>query len=192
MAKKICRRFLMGGPNILGNQTTSMFRMAAVKARERFYVETSVNGDADTAVEVLCTGKFGFVHEVLSVLRMDRDSLTISRQDFDMGTLTRRVLLEKYGERFLDAGTLAREKRRRRFRHLRAVGKGLVLRKSPEFWKFHRDGLKDAGLELSNAGIAFGAAAYILQTILNIESTFHRFVHKFSDEPHLNDRYNDD
>lgn len=171
---EICRRYLMDGPYQFGSPTTSMFRMSEVRSRPDFYPVNSVVGDADVAMQVLSDSKFALVHQVLTFARVRDDSISAERNDFHVNALTRLILLEKYGTRFLDQATFRRARRRLRNRHLCVLGEGFLLRKSKQFWEFQEAGLAEADIRMSRFKIWLGAAIVFFRWLLNPELSLRR------------------
>jgi glycosyltransferase involved in cell wall biosynthesis len=167
--RELCRRYLLGGPYIFGNPTTCLYRMREVRTRPDFYPTHTVMGDTEVAVQILDGADFGFVHQVLSFVRTENDSVSTRLTGFGIDPLTRRILLEKYGERFLEPDELARERRRLRRRHYRVLGEGLLLRKPRRFWALHRAELAQAGLKIRPFLVVVGALVMAVRLSLNLE-----------------------
>ncbi len=168
---ELCRRYLQDGPYLFGSPTSQLYRMADVQARDPFFPETGVIADADAAMDLVLDRRFGFVHETLTFIRTSNESITTTRGDFNIDALTRRVLLEKYGRRVMDEETFRRWRGILARRHYRVLGEGWLKRLGPKFWAFHREGMTDAGLEISRMGVAMGAAAVLFRYPLNLEQT---------------------
>ncbi len=169
--RELCRRYLLDGPYILGNPSTSMFRMREVEAREDFYPEQTWLGDADVAMQILTGGKFGFVHQVLAFIRKEKGSISHGIEDFNIDALSRRVLLEKYGRLCLDPATFERQRRRLINRHYRVLGEGLLLRRPAGFWNLHRVAMADAGLSISGLRLSLGALIVAVRWLVNPEAS---------------------
>ena len=165
----LCRRYFLDGPYIFGNPTSQLFRTADVLAMDPFFDEHSLSADADTAVRLVLGRKFGFVHQVLSFARRDNESISSAHKAFNINILTRRVLLEKYGRKVLDADTFEQRRKTFRRRHYQVLGEGWLARQGTEFWDFHREGLAEAGLAISRKGLAAGVMLTLMRRLLNPE-----------------------
>lgn len=177
---ELCRRYLKGGPYIFGNPTSQLYRAADVREAATFFPEESVIADADAAVRLLLGRRFGFVHQVLSFSRRNNESISDSHADFNIDLLTRRVLLERYGARVLDASTFASESRKIDRRYRRMLGEAWLLRRGRAFWEFHRRGLADVGLRISAADIFTGVLMATGRSFANLEGAFRRLTTRIS------------
>jgi len=173
---ELCRRYFLDGPYIFGNPTSQLYRTADVLAMRPFFDERSLSADADVAARLVLGRKFGFVHQVLSFARRDNESISSAHETFNINILTRRVLLEKYGRKVLDADTFAERRRTFRRRHYQVLGEGWLTRQGTDFWDFHRRGLAEGGLEISRKGIAAGVALILLRRLLNPEMALRQLL----------------
>lgn len=171
---EVLRRYLHDGPYLFGSPTTHLYRMQDVKARYAFYSETSVFEDTEVAVELVLGRKLGFVHQVLSFVRTSNDSLSGQRDDYHIDALTRRVLIEKYGQRVLDDLALRRIKRRLARRHHRVLGEAFLLRRPSTFWDLHLAAAAEAGFRTGTRDIVAGSLVTILRWLANPETTLRR------------------
>jgi len=172
---ELCRRYMLGGPFIFGNPTSHLYRMADVHRSPSFYSESSPIADADAAVRLLLNGKFGFVHQTLSFSRRTNDSISTRNKDYDIDTLTRRMILEMYGTYCLDTPTLKLLRRRWSGRHNRVLAEGWLFGYGQPFWELHQAGLADAGLQISRIRIVGALLVVVLRYFANLEDTIRRF-----------------
>lgn len=167
----LCRRYLLDGRYVFGNPTTQLYRMADVQARPAFYDEASVIADADAAVRLLIGRKFGFVHQVLSFTRRSNDSISEASKDYNINIITRRMLLETYGQALLDGATYQRRRVVLARRHYRVLGEGLLKRRGAPFWELHRNGLQRVGLRIAKPAVIAGAIVVLLRWGLDLLTT---------------------
>lgn len=172
--KELCRRYFRGGRYIFGNPTTSMLRMDFVQSREELYPTDSLISDTELICEALVTGKFAHTHQVGCLVRRRQDSITHSRRDFDMDTVTRRVLLEKYGHLCLHEQELAKLRRLYQRRHERVLADGILTFKSARFWEFHNSLMRYAGLEKNRTMLGIACVVVVIRWLANLETTVRR------------------
>jgi len=173
---ELCRRYMLGGPFIFGNPTSHLYRMIDIQESPNFYSESSPIADADAAVRLLLRGKFGFVHQTLSFSRRTNDSISTRNKDYDIDTLTRRMILEMYGGYCLDSSTLKTLRRRWSGRHNRVLAEGWLFRYGHPFWDLHSAGLAEAGLKISWFRVFGAFLVVVLRYFANLEGTIRRLA----------------
>lgn len=170
--REVGRRYLLDGPYVLGNPTTSLYRTSVVRECPAFFPPEARTGDAHAAMRVLADHRLGFVHQVLSVARKRVGSISERWGHMGIDALTRRVLTERYGERFLAPDELARQRRLAERRHYRVLGEGVLRRHPTAFWDLHRHELEAVGLEIGRAKLALWTAAVAGRMLLHPEWWF--------------------
>jgi glycosyltransferase involved in cell wall biosynthesis len=150
-----CRMRLLGGPYVFGTPSSVLFRSDIVRSRHAFYNESNLHADAEACVEFLGDHDFGFVHQVLTFVRVREDSLT-SRSS-ELNTYLAGLLHElvNYGRKYLSTEEL----QLRIAEHLRSyydyLGEQVYCERDREFWSFHRGKLAAAGHPLSARRLAW-------------------------------------
>ncbi len=164
--REACRFQLLHHPDqsIFGPPTSHLFRADLVRAKDSFYDAESLLEDYEIFFEHLESSDFGFVHQVLSYVRMDNENESITRSISDYGPYLLHALisLKRFGRRYLDEKEYARRLRTVSSRYYRLLGRGYLRRRSSPFWEYHRKGLKTIGVELTPlklSGYALLAAA---------------------------------
>jgi hypothetical protein len=96
-------------------------------------------------MQILEHWDFSFVHQVLSVLRLDEvnESVSAGLRNFQPKAPDRNVLVQPYAPAFLEAGEAAalRKESKREYCPRRARGPA----SRPAFWQHHKKGLKTLG-----------------------------------------------
>ena len=148
-----CRFQLLHHPDqsIFGPPTSHLFRSDLVLGRDPFYDADSVLEDYEVLFELLKSNDFGFVHQVLSYVRMDNtnESITHSISDFGPYLLHALIALRRYGPFYLDEHEYERRLKAISSRYFRLLGRGFLRRRSSPFWEYHKSGLKTIGIELT-------------------------------------------
>lgn len=166
-----CRMRLLGGPYVFGTPSSVLFRCDIVRSRHAFYNESNLHADSEACFEFLGDHDFGFVHQVLTFVRVREDSLTSYSSQFN--TYLPAVLHElvKYGQKYLSAEEL----QRRIAEHLRSyydyLGEQVYYEPGREFWSFHRGKLAAAGHPLSARRLAWSAFRCGLRLALTPKQT---------------------
>jgi glycosyltransferase involved in cell wall biosynthesis len=148
-----CRFQLLHHPDqsIFGPPTSHLFRSDLVLGRDPFYDADSVLEDYEVLFELLKSNDFGFVHQVLSYVRMDNTNESITRTISDFGPylLHALIALKRYGPFYLDEHEYEQRLKTISSRYFRLLGRGVLGRRSAPFWEYHRSGLKTIGIELT-------------------------------------------
>jgi len=174
--RDVCRRHLLFGGSVFGSPTSLMYRADLVRAREHFYSVTSYYEDSQTCYELLAGCRYGFVHDVLTGVRTDPESMSAGLITYNAWTLHELMLVRQFGPRDLTPDEYRTRQRELSRRYFRFLG-GAALRGRPkEFWEYHRVGLAEIGISLSRTRIAVLAAGAALDLLLNPKSTVERLL----------------
>jgi glycosyltransferase involved in cell wall biosynthesis len=151
--RDICRERLLGGPYVFGTGTSHMFRADEVRRRDSFYNVKNLHCDSEVFFQILQTGDFGFIHQILHYTRAP-EAESYTTYAFKRRTLEAMVLYEflTYGPVFLTSEEYARE-RKRRFKEYYAFLAQSILTGGAS-WEFHRTKLREFGLQPSRTRLA--------------------------------------
>ena len=100
--KETCRRFLLDGVFPFGSPSTVMYRACLVRAHTPFYIDGHLHEDTEAALRLLKDHDFGFVHQILTFLRFQEESITYASRDFDREALDGLIVVKQLGRLFLD------------------------------------------------------------------------------------------
>jgi glycosyltransferase involved in cell wall biosynthesis len=166
-----CRMRLLGGPYVLGTPSSVLLRGDIVRSRHAFYNESNLHADAEACVEFLGDRDFGFVHQVLTFVRVREDSLSSYSSEVNTALAGLLHELVTYGQKYLSAEEL----QRRIAEHLRSyydyLGEQVYYQRGHEFWSFHRGKLAAAGHPLSARRLAWSAIRYGVRLTLTPKQT---------------------
>jgi hypothetical protein len=143
----MARFFLRTGVFVFGSESTVMYRSSIVRETPEFLNETQLHPDTERCVEILKKWDFGFVHDVLSFLRVDNVGGTISGlvRDFKPVMLDRYIVVQRFASHFLDAQEAASLKRLVKGQYYKTLARQTIRLSPPAFWKHHRRGLASLG-----------------------------------------------
>jgi glycosyltransferase involved in cell wall biosynthesis len=182
--REVCRLRLLGGPYVFGTGTSVLYRSDIVRSRHAFYNESNLHADAEACYEFLVNHDFGFVHQVLSFIRVREGSLTSFSDSFQ--TYLPEVLynLLRYGPQYLSENELKKRLSEAIRNYYRYLGKQVYERRDQEFWRFHKGKLATLGYPLSTPRLTAAAASYALDIVLNpkrgVEGATRRVLRKLS------------
>jgi len=155
--RELCRKWILksiGQP--FGLPTSSnMFRSDVVRARQPFYSEaeeSSMAFDQEACIDVLAEHDFGFVHQVLTFVRVHDETLSSTHAN-RVNTYLYANLFEaqKYGPLYLSPEELAGRIKECLHDYYTYLGKQVYNRRDKAFWTYHREKLAGLGHPLNRA-----------------------------------------
>jgi hypothetical protein len=162
-----CRMHLLHGRFLFGSPTTVLYRATLLKKREPFYSETALHEDTELCYEVLESADLGFVHQVLSYQRVGNSGILSAVETYHWQQLDTYIIVRKFGPRFLSAAEFNRRFGRVSRYYRQLLGEGLLFRREPAFWDYHRRGLATIGETLpSRARLAWPAVRGAVKALL--------------------------
>jgi hypothetical protein len=160
--RDVCRLQLLEGRFFFGSPTSVLYRADVVRERQPFFDEKVLHDDTERAYEILATWDFGFVHQVLSCLRRNDESIMTRASAFNPYLLDKYVVLKRFGRTFLTDGEYARVFADIRGRYRRYLGESVLARRDADFWRHHQAGLASVGETLSRGRRLRWAALAVL------------------------------
>lgn len=145
----------MGNAYLFGAPTTVLMRGDLVRSRQPFYDERlTVAEDLSACWDLLRVSDFGFVHQVLTFVRTENPSILMKIRGFEPQSLDRLLLMHRHGRDFMEDEDYKLARERIVSLYYRALARGALNRKGPDFWKYHKDGLRSEGLEIHRSVLA--------------------------------------
>jgi glycosyltransferase involved in cell wall biosynthesis len=170
--RELCLKYLLGqGPSVWGPPTFVLFRSEIVRSRHAFYNESNIHADSEACLEFLEHHDFGFVHQILTFMRVQEESLTSLSQRLNTHLPYELYALTKHGPKYLSEGELKQRIRSCLREYYSYLGWQLTKRRGRDFWSFHRGRLAALGYPLSTARLAASTVAYTLGVVLNPKRT---------------------
>ena len=172
--RDVCRLQLLSNLFFFGSPTTVMYRSDVVRGTTPFYDETVPHADTEACYRSLRACDFGFVHQVLSYLRVEETSRMGALRDFFTGFLDRFIIIEKYGRDYLERDEWEALRHRARRDYFLRLAATLLSRRDPAVWRYHRDGLATIGYNLRWYTIWPELLAVSAEAVLNPLTTFRK------------------
>jgi glycosyltransferase involved in cell wall biosynthesis len=164
--KEWARRHLRGAPFVFGSPTTVMYRSALV-CSQPFYDESLLHADTEKCMEILEHWDFGFVHQVLSFLREDNESISSARRKFQRTPLDQYIITERYAPRFLEANEANDLRRKSKRAYYRILAEEALRLRGPAFWRYHEVGLKTLNTTLNRPFLVLQMLLVLLRMAAN-------------------------
>lgn len=147
--REAARMHLDGSAYLFGAPTTVLMRGSFVRSRSPFYDEDCPFAeDLSVCFDAFRTADFGFVHQVLTFVRTENDSILSRIKGFGAQSLDRLTMLQRHGADFLEPEEQDRIGRRLVNDYYRGLAAGYLDRQPQAFWDFHRNGLHALGMKL--------------------------------------------
>lgn len=169
--KDAARNYLRGGAYVFGSPTTVMYRSSLVRGQDSFYKEGLLHEDTEKCLEILEKWDFGFVHQVLSCLRTDNESISSSARAFQPGALDHYVILQRYAPVFLSQQEAAQLRKKSKLEYYSVLAQQAIRLRPPAFWRYHKQGLSTLGERLDLPTLVIGIFKEFLWMLANPGTT---------------------
>lgn len=194
--KELARLFLRTGVYVFGSPSTVMYRSSLVHQRGAFYQECLLHEDTEKCMEILEHWDFGFVHQVLSFLRADNDSISSEVRNYQPQKLDIYIIVRRYASIFLDRDEAEVLKCASKRTYYSVLAEEALRLRGPRFWRYHRDGLKTLNETLDYPYLGFRIAMKLLWMVCNpgmlllfgqesLRGVLHRVKARWNDLPSL-------
>lgn len=173
--KAVCRaQFLRlarlpgGRPYVFGTATSMLFRSDLVRQRDSFFNESNLHADTEICYDLLREHDYGFVHQVLSFMRVREGSLSSFSERFNTNLAGHLYDVMTYAPSFLTPQETERAVRLRLRGYYRFLAESLITPGwDPQFWQFHARKLRELGYPLSLVRMIRGMAGVLMGGLLN-------------------------
>jgi len=154
--RDICRKTLLGDLYVFGSPSSLLLRSDLIRNRSKFYSESSIHADKEVCFEILKNADFGFVHQVLTYTRRHNDSVTSINRNLNTHKLGKIKIFKKYGAIFLNDKEYEVRLNKMIDNYHRFLARSIFEIKNKKFWDYHRQGLKDIGIQISPLKLIIG------------------------------------
>jgi glycosyltransferase involved in cell wall biosynthesis len=132
--KDVCRATLKGQYTVFGPPTVTLLRADLVNRAENFYREDILLADADVCFKLLMNSDFGFVHQILSCVRLHEGTRTARLiEPFERQTPEMLEMQLVYGKAVLTGTEHNRLTKKKMNQYYRLLAKRLFFRKPRGF-----------------------------------------------------------
>lgn len=161
---EICRLALLGMAYPFYSPSSTMIRADLVRERQHLYDPDKLHADVEIMYEILRQHDFGFVHQVLTFIRV-HDASETARKAMPLNRIiwSNFDLLVRYGPVYLDEQELKARTRHYLNKYYKFLSESFWELRNADFWRFHSRGLESLGYPLSIPrllGAAVRAAVY--------------------------------
>jgi glycosyltransferase involved in cell wall biosynthesis len=150
---EIARWQLLEGRFFFGSPTAVLYRGSTLHERQPFYDPHALHEDTEACYEIIHGHKFGFVHQVLSYLRVEEGSISGRVRNLNPQSLDKLIALYRHGPRFLSKAKWSTAVAAHERRYYRGYVQGLLGAGSAEFVRYHRSGQAGIGYRLRKGAL---------------------------------------
>jgi glycosyltransferase involved in cell wall biosynthesis len=172
--RDLAREFLLGRCKPFGAATWFMFRSEVVRRQHAFYNEANINADEEACLDLMEHYDFGFVHQVLTLVRSRDDSLASASLELNTWKPSRLHLLLKYGPKYLNEKEQKERIDSQLRDYYRYLGGHFARGQARAFWRYHKSQLAELGYPLSFPRLLTYAGLYVADLALNPKLTARR------------------
>jgi len=169
--KELARLNLRTGLFLFGSPTTVMYRSCLVRDHQPFYAVGLLHEDTEKCMQILEHWDFGFVHQVLSLLRVDNESITGGWRTFYPNYLDRYILVQRFAATFLEPGEAAALRKQSKREYYRFLANAVLRLRKSAFWEYHRGGLETLGQSLDWPYLALQIGREMLEIVTSPGTT---------------------
>jgi glycosyltransferase involved in cell wall biosynthesis len=164
---EVCRLQLTTGLFLFGSPTTVLYRSEIIRKTARFFDQGALHDDTDACYRTLRNCDFGFIHQVLSFLRVGNDSITSRVKSFGLWHPDRFLQLTKFGPTYLEPDELSRLLEAHQTEYYRFLARRFLAGGSEKFWQYHTSALESGGERLEKRRLLKHACLELLKLVVN-------------------------
>jgi glycosyltransferase involved in cell wall biosynthesis len=140
-----------------------LIRSDIIRRRGDFYAGSHLHADVAACYETLKESDFGFVHQVLTFIRRHEDSMTsVAASPLNRTILSNLDLLHNYGPVFLTDAEFNTHWALKTRQYYHFLASSLFQLKGMDFWRYHREFLKQIGYKLHYASVFYAAFTQLI------------------------------
>ena len=174
--KEMARLYLRAGMYVFGSPTTVMYRSSIVRNQQPFYDESLLHEDTEKCMQILERWDFGFVHQLLSFLRLGNESVSSAFRGFQPEALDQYIIVQRYASLFLESSEALALKKRSKQDYYQVLATEAVRFRGPDFWRYHHAGLGTLGEKLDRVYLGLQMAGTLLWMAANPGATVVRVM----------------
>lgn len=176
--REISRWILLGKPYVFGSPTSLLLRSDLVRASESFYDESNSHRDSEACLRILKSWDFGFVHQVLTYIRIrEADGRTYS-QRYNTYLPNNIDRLLKFGPAVLSQDELSARLKCYWAMYYDYLAASVLRAREKEFWAFHREKMERMGHPLSLPRLATAVCSKVIDYLFNPKQTVEGLLKK--------------
>jgi glycosyltransferase involved in cell wall biosynthesis len=154
--REVCRMRLLTGRYVFGAPTATLVRSDFIRSMPNFYDSSNLHADSTACFRLLEHSDFGFVHQLLTFTRSRGESNTSFAEKMNSIELSFLTELLEFGPGLLSDEEYQQRLQTQSRKYYQVLAEGLLQRRAPKYWQFHRDCLRRFGVDISTTGLITG------------------------------------
>lgn len=175
---EVCKKALLDNQHYFGSPTSIMLRSRIIRLRDPFYIENHPYEDTDLCYDVLQEWDFGFVHQILSYIRTQNNSILFNAHAFDPHYLDKFLTISKYGRIYLDSQEFNNKYSKVKDIYFTFLAENFVSRKGKDFWEYHQKSLANINYKFHKYMLIKYIVWELLDVCFNLKKTAGRLYRK--------------
>jgi glycosyltransferase involved in cell wall biosynthesis len=176
--RDVCRTQLLGGPYVFGSPTSIMYRADLVRGCDRFYPNQTSEADTSACYRFLRQSDFGFVHQVLSFMRLHEQTETATSKLQNAYVSSLLSDLVEYGQDYLSQAEWKKRVEEVVADYYRFLGVSVFNFRNGAFWAYHRKRLAECHQRFSYRRVMVAALVKGIDLLFNPKQTFEKVVRR--------------
>ncbi|MDE3178650.1 MAG: glycosyltransferase family 2 protein [Acidobacteriota bacterium] len=173
--REICRRLFLEGTYVFGSSTSVLYRSALVRGQDHFYNEANLHADREACLVLLKTRDFGFVHQILTFMRVRPVSIGTMAEDVRMYLGCQLHTLVTHGPDFLTPVELGGCLDELLAEYYNFLAVSLMRgRRDSKFWDLHKRKLTEGGVGFSRMRLSRAILARLCRAALDPYETIEK------------------
>jgi glycosyltransferase involved in cell wall biosynthesis len=169
--RDVCRTQLLGGPYVFGSPTSLLYRSDLVRGEDNFYPNSTAEADTSACYKHLHSCDFGFVHQVLSFMRLHEQTMTTVSRSQDAYRSSHLSDLVEYGSHYLTPRELADRIEAVVADYYQFLGASIFNVRDPSFWTYHKRRFEECHQQFSYLRLGLAVVAKGADLVLNPKQT---------------------
>jgi glycosyltransferase involved in cell wall biosynthesis len=170
------RKYLLGGPYVIGTPTSILYRADLVRREDSFYPNATAEADTSACIKSLGVSDFGFVHQVLSYERVHPSQISCTSRQLHAYLLSKIGDLCEYGCLFMSPDEQASRLKELMREYYDVLAVSILHRRERTFWAHHEKRLNELGFPLSRTLLAKAFIIRILDLLMNPKQTAEKLL----------------
>jgi len=170
-SRDACRWHLLGGRQYFGNPSSTLFRSDLIRSTESFFPNIRENADISAFYKYLQNADFGFIHQVLSYMRVHEEALSAEARRISIYMGSHLLDVAEYGPVYLTKVELEHRLNMVLRDYYGFLARGIISFKGSKFWNYHREILRQCGAPLFGTKLVIAICAELISSVLNLQET---------------------
>ncbi|MFH2066084.1 MAG: glycosyltransferase family 2 protein [Pseudomonadota bacterium] len=161
--RTIARQTLLNQYYLFWSPSSLMIRSDLVRGRTPFYNPEYLHADVDTLFILLQACDFGFVHQVLTYIRVHEDSLTsVITKPMNRMILSNLHLYAMHGPSYLTQREFRDNLKKKMNAYYRFLASNALDLRETDFWQYHKEWLRKIGFRFERKRLVKAVMSHLI------------------------------